>query len=339
MNIASKPTVAVIIPFYNGSKWIERAILSVSQQSIPPDEFIIVNDGSSDEEKARLYELSQRYSFKVVDKANGGQGSARNTGVSVTSSQYISFLDQDDFYLSYHIEALVNALPENDPYFGFVYADLCMADEAGNITNSAFIKTEAPGVHPKRGSVSNLLRHDMFILPSASLIKRVAFEKVGGFDEQFMGYEDDDLFLRMFRAGFTNYFLDKAVTVWCIHAASTSWSIKMSRSRLKYIEKISAAFPDDTDRQFFFFRDCLMPRFEPTLMAAVVEAAKIHSQDREELCEILKKYRDMVLKNKSVRLWKKCRACCKTFILTLPSVTLVNLFRLVYKTLLVWRWV
>ncbi len=74
-----------------------------------------------------------------------------------------------------------------------------------------------------------MLREDAYILPSASLIRRAAYEAVGGFDEQFTGYEDDDLFLRLFRAGYTNYYLDKPVTVWCRHSGSTSWTLKMSR--------------------------------------------------------------------------------------------------------------
>ena len=57
-----------------------------------------------------------------------------------------------------------------------------------------------PSAHPKR-DVFTCLTMDMFILPSASLIARKAFEAVGGFDENLMGYEDDDLFLRLFGLG------------------------------------------------------------------------------------------------------------------------------------------
>lgn len=72
--------VAVVIPFYNGSKYIERAVESVLAQSVPPAEFIVVNDGSSESERDFVHELAHRKSFKVIDQPNGGQGSARNTG-------------------------------------------------------------------------------------------------------------------------------------------------------------------------------------------------------------------------------------------------------------------
>ena len=228
-------SVAVIIPFYNGAQWVERAIQSVLGQTIKPAEFIIVNDGSSINEKDAIESLKSKYDFQLLHKANGGQGSARNYGAANTNSNYLCFLDQDDFYLPTHIEDLLKRVPSNDPMFGFVYADLYVADVDGNIIFSDCVRERGP--HPKR-SVVDLIQRDMFVLPSASIISRAAFVNVGGFDPQFMGYEDDDLFLRIYRSGYSNYFLDKAVTVWCIHSESTSYSIKMIRSRFKYFNHI-----------------------------------------------------------------------------------------------------
>ena len=221
-----RPTVVVIIPFYNGADWVERAIKSVVAQTVKPDEFIVVNDGSKPEEREALGKLADTYKFEIIDKPNGGQGSARNAGVKASKSEFISLLDQDDYYFPDHIRDLVDALPINDSRLGFVYADLCAADGRGNILHSNMLRDVPGTTHPKQGHIPNLLRFDLFILPSAALIERTAFEAVGGFDEQFTGYEDDDLFLRIFRAGYTNYFLDKPVTAWCQHQGSTSWSIK-----------------------------------------------------------------------------------------------------------------
>ncbi len=223
------PSVVVIIPFYNGADFIERSVRSVFEQSVPAAEVIVVNDGSRPEERAALDGLATRYPFRILDKENGGQGSARNAGVAASTSDFICFLDQDDFYLPNHIETLASSIPQDDRLFGFVYADLYEADADGNVIRTGVVKEHA--THPKR-NINDLLRHDMFVLPSATLISRKAFEAVGGFDSQFMGFEDDDLFLRVFRKGYSNYFVDKAVTVWCIHTASTSFGIRMIRSRL-----------------------------------------------------------------------------------------------------------
>lgn len=293
------PTVVVVIPYYNGSQWLERAVKSVLNQTVKASEFIVVNDGSSPEERAALEPLAAKYGFTVLDKANGGQGSARNAGVAATTSEYISFLDQDDYYFPNHIGDLVGALPENDPRLGFVYADLCEADGDGNIVHSNMLRAQ-PGQHPKQGHITSMLRNDIFVLPSASLIRRTSFEALGGFDEQFMGYEDDDLFLRMFRSGYTNYFLDKPVTAWCMHTGSTSYSVKMSRSRFRYFKKLAASFKDEPRRKMFFFHECLIPRFGDVFIREALEASKLADPNREELCAILKEYCDMVVANPHV---------------------------------------
>ncbi|MFT9070799.1 MAG: glycosyltransferase family A protein, partial [Acetobacter orientalis] len=114
----NNPTVCVIIPYYNGSKYIERSANSVLAQTIAPNEFLVVDDGSSIEESEKLKYISEKLGFKVLRKENGGQGSARNFGVENTTSDFISFLDQDDFYLKNHIEILLSGIEKNDPHFG-----------------------------------------------------------------------------------------------------------------------------------------------------------------------------------------------------------------------------
>lgn len=299
-NRAARPTVAVVIPFYNGAKWVERAIKSVCNQTVKADEFVIVNDGSKPEERAALALLAEKYGLRIIDKNNGGQGSARNAGVAATNSAFISLLDQDDYYLPMHIEDLISILPEkDDPRLGYVYADLCEGDEDGNIVHSNMLRQQ-PGKHPKEGNISTLLLDDLHILPSASLIRRSAFEAVGGFDEQFMGYEDDDLFLRLFRSGHTHYFLDKPVTVWCMHTGSTSWSIKMSRSRFKYFKKLASLYRDEPKRERFYLRDCLIPRFGDVFIREAKKAVTQESPDATELMSILSAYREIVDGNENV---------------------------------------
>ncbi len=306
------PSVVVIIPFYNGADFIERSVKSVFEQSVPAAEVIVVNDGSRPEERAALDGLAARYPFHIIDKENGGQGSARNAGVKASTSDYICFLDQDDFYLPNHIETLASSIPPDDRLFGFVYADLYEADGDGNVVRTGVIKEHA--THPKR-NINDLLRNDMFVLPSATLVSRRAFEAVDGFDSQFMGFEDDDLFLRIFRKGFSNYFIDKAVTVWCIHTASTSFGIRMIRSRFKYFKKLTQMFPDEHQRGRYYFRDCLVPRFQPYFVNHAIESIKNDDQYRQEMSAILNEYGAMVLANPYVGRKKKLRLRITLFLL------------------------
>ena len=193
--------LAVIIPYYNGSRFIERALASVAAQSLPASEVIVVNDGSSENERAALRDLQQRFAFRIIDQANAGQGAARNAGVAHSSADYICFLDQDDFYLPEHNATLFAAIPRDDTNFGWVYADLNRGDADGTLQQENFVLGRAD--HPKR-DVIEMLSRDMYVLPSAALISRKAFNAIGGFDDQLTGYEDDDLFLRLHCARFTN---------------------------------------------------------------------------------------------------------------------------------------
>ncbi|MDR2852457.1 MAG: glycosyltransferase family 2 protein [Burkholderiaceae bacterium] len=285
------PGVVVVIPFYNGSQFIERALCSVYAQSMPAAEVIVVNDGSRPEERDFLNTLCERYPFSVIDKENGGQGSARNAGAAASSAPYICFLDQDDFYLTHHIRTLVQAIPHDEPRFGFVYADLIEADGEGNVVASSAIQGRC--AHPKT-SVFEMLRADMYILPSAALISRAAFEAVDGFDTQFVGFEDDDLFLRIFHKGYTNHYVDQAVTVWCIHTDSTSFGMRMIRSRFNYFKKMAAMFPDEPWRNRYYLRDCLMPRFGRYFVDHVIEATKTGHASLFEMRAILSEYAAIV---------------------------------------------
>lgn len=308
----TSPGVVVIIPFYNGADFIERSVRSVFEQSVPANEVIVVNDGSRPEERAALDALAARYPFRILDKENGGQGSARNAGVAASTSEYICFLDQDDFYLPNHIETLVTSIPPDDRLFGYIYADLYEADGDGNVIRTGVIKDHAE--HPKR-SIFDLLRYDMFVLPSATLVSRQAFEAVGGFDSQFMGYEDDDLFLRIFRKGYSNHFVDKAVTVWCIHTASTSFGIRMVRSRFKYFKKLLQMFPDEHQRGRYYLREYLMPRFQLFFVNEAIEAIKKDDQYRGEMSAVLADYAAIVFANPYVGRKKKLRLWVTLFLL------------------------
>ncbi|WP_246704742.1 glycosyltransferase family 2 protein [Rhizobium sp. P32RR-XVIII] len=288
-------TVAVVIPYYNGSRYIERSVASVYAQTLKPSELVVVDDGSTAEEASKLDEIAFRMGFTVLRKENGGQGSARNYGVAHTQSQFICFLDQDDFFIEYHIEVLLDAVPWTDPQFGWVYGDVSRASDDGKITRAAIVKDSSK--HPKR-NLNDLIARDLFVLPSAALINRQAFEGVGGFDSQFTGYEDDDLFLRIFKGGYTNHFVDCPVTVWCMNTNSTSFSILMSRSRLKYVKKLCALFPDDPDSQTFYIRDLISKRFTRKIMRDARRALTQRrspqelrmAQHKEELIEIVDDY-------------------------------------------------
>ena len=101
----------------------------------------------------------------------------------------------------------------------------------------------------------------MFVIPSATLVSKKAFNDVGGFDERLSGYEDDDLFVRIFSKGYGNVFINKSLAQWRIHGGSCSWGTRMATSRIIYAKKLLQNYPDDYVRGYKYGREIILPRF------------------------------------------------------------------------------
>ena len=253
-------TIVAIIPLYNGAKYIRPAIESILAQERQPDEIVVVDDGSTDNgEGAAIVSELANPRIKLLFKENGGQGSARNFGVQNSTSSLIAFLDQDDLWYPHHLRVLEKPFLKNKNLpLGWVYSNLDQINADGSMVCQSILSTLRANEHPKR-TINCCLGQDMYILPGASLISRTAYESVGGFDPQFSGYEDDDLFLRMFCKGWRNEYIDKPLTIWRAHADSSSRSRRMAISRAKYFEKLVQAFPD-------YVSEIIAPRFVPNAL-------------------------------------------------------------------------
>lgn len=107
--------VSVIIPVYNAEQFIERAVLSVEQQTLKEIEIICIDDGSSDSSKNILEELQKNNTnLKILEQNHAGAGRARNFGIREAAGEYIAFLDADDIYLDESaLEEMVKACKRN----------------------------------------------------------------------------------------------------------------------------------------------------------------------------------------------------------------------------------
>jgi len=297
IDVNTKAAVSVVIAYHNGSKWIERSLESALNQTFPASEVIVVDDGSDESESEFLQTLSENLNFKVLKQANGGQSAARNNGVAHSSSPLICLLDQDDYFLPRHIEILLENFDLKDPRFGFSYGDLWRSNESGEIVSHSCVNVDVQ--HPLL-DIKVMLRNNMNILPSATLINREAFLGVGGFDPELRGYEDDDLFLRFFLAGYKNRFTPEAVTVWTINKSSTSFSESMSRSRFIYFNKLTKTFPAGSLHGTKVFGDLLAPRFGLHLADDVIASAFRQDKHFQARLERLKLFRGQLKSSNEV---------------------------------------
>jgi glycosyltransferase involved in cell wall biosynthesis len=272
--------ISVIIPLYNGAKFIEQALASVAGQSLPAHELIVVDDGSTDDGAALVERFAETHPLKLLRRPNGGQSAARNYGIASSTGNLIALLDQDDVWYPDHLAELVKPFGVDQPVpLGWTYSNLDEIDERGCLIKRQILDQAAP-THPKTDLLV-CLRQDMFILPSASLMSRKAFDAVGRFDECLSGYEDDDLFLRLFRAGYQNIYIEKPLSQWRVYSSSSSYSPRMAKSRMIYARKLINGFPDDPTRKHYYVKDVIAPRF---MKQVVVEArAALAAVDEERI--------------------------------------------------------
>jgi glycosyltransferase involved in cell wall biosynthesis len=258
--------ITAVIPLYNGAEFIAEALNSVLSQTLPPAKINVVDDGSTDNGPEIVASMAGDHDISLIRKQNGGQSSARNLGIAHAGTPLIALLDQDDIWYPNHLEELVKPFRETRyPELGWVYSNLDEIDRDGRMVTRSCLDQKPEIQHPKR-SLVGCLTTDMFILPTSSLISRDAFEAAGGFDERLSGYEDDDLFLRMFRLGYDNMYIDKALARWRIFSGSASYSPRMGRSRMIYLRKLIDMFPPDEFRNVNYVRQLIAPRFCPWLL-------------------------------------------------------------------------
>jgi len=132
MNRLPDIKVSLIIPVYNVEAYIERCLTSVVNQTLKDIEVIIVNDGSFDKSMEIVNSFDVKYAnIYIINKANGGLSSARNSGLKAASGKYIAFLDSDDYIDETMLEQMYNNAEVNN--FDIVACNLTMVDLSDKI--------------------------------------------------------------------------------------------------------------------------------------------------------------------------------------------------------------
>ncbi|MFZ5437832.1 MAG: glycosyltransferase family 2 protein [Patescibacteria group bacterium] len=193
-----KNKISVIIPTFNNADFIGECIDSVLNQSLPPKEIIIVDDGSTDQTRKIVSEFSKKYPIiKYIYQNNKGLSASRNTGIKKATGEYIAFLDSDDLWLGKKLEkqfAIFNK--QNNKQLGLVYCDYEDIDQNGkkliNYPSFKTIKTLKGRIHSELASGNKISASG-----SGVLIRRECFDQVGLFDENLVAAEDWEMWLRI----------------------------------------------------------------------------------------------------------------------------------------------
>jgi len=159
--------VSVVMSAFNAEAYLAEAVESVLGQSRPPDEFVIVDDGSTDKTR----EVLDRYRARIIclSQPNRGQTFALNRAIARTTGDALAFQDADDIWCEKKLEHQLTALEADtamDAVFGLV---------------RQFVSPDVPASRRAAlAPVSEILRGESKV---AMLVRRAAFDRVGAFDE------------------------------------------------------------------------------------------------------------------------------------------------------------
>jgi glycosyltransferase involved in cell wall biosynthesis len=186
------PFFSVLIPLYNKEKFIQNTLESVLNQTFCDFEIIIVNDGSTDESEKIVFEF-QDARIRYFKQKNQGVSVARNLGISLAQSNYISFLDADDYWYPDFLEQMYQAItlfPQQK-----VFTAAIEIETTKNIFPAVY-SIEKTGDF----EVVNYFKassKETVICTSCAVFHRDVFEKVGNFDVAIKSGQDTDLWIRI----------------------------------------------------------------------------------------------------------------------------------------------
>lgn len=198
MITSTLPKVSIIIPVYNGGKYMCEAINSAIGQTYPNVEVIVVNDGSRDDGETEKIALSYGDRVKYFYKNNGGVATALNLGIEKMTGEYFSWLSHDDVYHLDKIEKQIKFLNNlNDPKT-IIYGGYELINEKSN-----FIAVVDPSkIHSEEKLNINLFPLFRGLVNGCTLlIHKSYFESVGLFNPMLPTTQDYDLFYKIFRNG------------------------------------------------------------------------------------------------------------------------------------------
>jgi glycosyltransferase involved in cell wall biosynthesis len=191
-------SISVVIPAFNASKYISETIRSVLRQTLPADEVLVIDDGSTDDTGAIAASFGPP--VRVIRTANSKLPAARNRGVEEARGEWIAFVDADDLWADNKLERQMQELSRHPE------ADLCYTGRILLVENpdsenpDSTVLRDVIKVPPAATIAQELLDVNKFP-PSCVVIRRSTFLAVGGHDTTFPYVEDWDLWLRLLKAG------------------------------------------------------------------------------------------------------------------------------------------
>jgi glycosyltransferase involved in cell wall biosynthesis len=210
----SSPTISAAVRVYNAERYIGETLTAILSQTRPPEEIVVIDDGSTDETPAELARF--RGEVRVVRQENSGYAGSFNRGAVEAKCDYIANCDADDVWEPEKLERQVDALRAH-PQIDFAFSGARF-----------FGLTEGPRApYPgegllEAGDFAKRLYRQNFVCTSSTVIRRSLCLKVGTFRDRAAPCEDYDFWLRTLMAGAVSFYDPAVLVAYRTHAQQVS---------------------------------------------------------------------------------------------------------------------
>lgn len=232
-----RPLVSIIVPVFNGEKYIQECLCSLTAQTYKPTEIIIVDDGSTDGSTAIAKSLKLN-NLKVVAGEHNNLPSARNKGIIHSRGDFIGFCDVDDIWLPEKLQLQINILlnePEIDMCFSNV---ICFSLNGERFFGKNKLK-RCRAINKNKINQLELLLHQNLIVPSTVVVRKKIFDSIGLFDETLHTCEDWEFVLRAAALNMSIKYLDTITVRYRLHDSNmSSNALAMHKGRMDVLTKI-----------------------------------------------------------------------------------------------------
>lgn len=286
------PKVSVLMPSFNYARYLSLAIESVLSQSYSDLELIITDDCSTDNSR-KIVEHWKRQDNRVVPvfhDVNHGLARARNSGLAVSSGEFVALCDADDIWLQHKLKTQMECF-RAQPDLGVVHSDSAIIDGDGKLTGQLFSSLLHRKGQITSGHLFEVLCERNFLCVPTVILRREAIEYAGGFEENLRSLEDWVCWTKVSRK-YPFQYVEEALVQYRIHGAGLSSNpTGMAENRVKAVQFLLDSFSD----------------IPPRLKSRMLYSLGVSYLETSESRNALRAFLDSVRANPAqVRSWARC---------------------------------
>lgn len=218
------PLVTVLLPVYNGGKYLEYSVKSILEQTYKDFEFLVIDDCSTDDSLGRVKAFNDRRVVISSNTKNLGQTRSLNIGLRLAKGKYIARMDTDDIAFPHWLEHQLGFIEQN-PEYAVVSAKVAAIDSRNRTTRIL----NSP-------SSENIILKSLVASPInhvGSLFRKDVISNLGGYDESFKIAADYDLWSRLLRKNYRLASTNKVLVAIRFHEQSISIMERGKSDRLE----------------------------------------------------------------------------------------------------------